>query len=34
VLAMQGETKEARGKCDEALKYAPNWAALKQAREG
>jgi Flp pilus assembly protein TadD len=33
VLAKQGHTKEARVKYDEALKYAPNWAALKEARE-
>jgi hypothetical protein len=25
--------KEALAKYDEALKYAPNWAALKEARE-
>jgi hypothetical protein len=25
--------KEAIAKYDEALKYAPNWAALKEARE-
>ena len=29
----QGMTKEALAKYDEALKYTPNWAALKEARE-
>lgn len=33
VLAKQGTRKEALVKYDEALKYAPNWAALKEARE-
>ncbi len=32
VLVKQGQPKEALAKYDEALKYAPNWAALKQAR--
>ncbi|MGB6451874.1 MAG: hypothetical protein WBE92_14080 [Steroidobacteraceae bacterium] len=32
VLAKQGHRKDALGKYDEALKYAPSWAALKQAR--
>jgi hypothetical protein len=32
-LAKQGNTKEALGKYDEALEYAPNWAALKEARK-
>jgi hypothetical protein len=29
----QGRPTEALSKYDEALKYAPNWAALKKARE-
>jgi len=29
----QGHPKEGLVKYDEALKYAPNWAALKAARE-
>ncbi len=33
VLAKQGRRSDALAKYDEALKYAPNWAALKQARE-
>ena len=33
VLAKQGHTKEALEKYDAARKYAPNWAALKDARE-
>ncbi len=33
VLVEQGHPKEALAKYDEALKYAPNWPALKQARE-
>ncbi len=32
VLAKQGKTKEAIAKYDEALKYAPNWKQLKEAR--
>ncbi len=32
VLAKQGHWSDALAKYDEALKYAPNWAALKQAR--
>jgi len=32
VLARQGKTKEALAKYDEALKYAPNWTQLKEAR--
>jgi tetratricopeptide (TPR) repeat protein len=33
VLAKQGKTKEALAKYDEALKYAPHWKQLKEARE-
>jgi tetratricopeptide (TPR) repeat protein len=33
VLVKQGKTKEALLKYDEALKYAPNWKQLKEARE-
>lgn len=33
VLVKQGNTKEALKKFDAALKYAPNWKELKQARE-
>ena len=33
VLVKQGKTKEALAKYDEALKYAPNWKQLKEARE-
>jgi len=33
LLAGQGQWKEAYAKYDEALKYAPAWAELKQARE-
>ena len=32
VLVQQGRSKEALVKYDEALKYAPNWVALKEAR--
>ena len=33
VLVKQGKTKEALAKCNEALKYAPNWKQLKETRE-
>ena len=33
VLARQGKTKVALVKYDEALKYAPNWKQLKEARD-
>jgi Tfp pilus assembly protein PilF len=33
VLAKQGHGKEALTKYDEALKYAPNWKQLQEARE-
>ena len=33
VLVKQGHTKEALAKYDKALKYAPNWKQLKDARE-
>jgi predicted TPR repeat methyltransferase len=33
VLMKQGHTKDAVVKYDEALKYAPNWKQLKDARE-
>jgi ABC-type sugar transport system ATPase subunit len=33
VLMKQNQPKEALAKYDEALKYAPNWKQLKQARE-
>jgi tetratricopeptide (TPR) repeat protein len=33
VLAKQGKTKEALAKYDEALKYAPHWKQLQDARE-
>jgi tetratricopeptide (TPR) repeat protein len=33
VLATREHKREALGKYDEALKYAPNWAALKDARQ-
>ena len=33
VLVKQGRPREALGKYDEALRYAPNWTALKEARE-
>jgi hypothetical protein len=33
MLVKQGHTKEALVKYDEALKYAPNWNQLKEARE-
>jgi predicted negative regulator of RcsB-dependent stress response len=32
VLVKQGHPKEALLRYSEALKYAPNWAALKEAR--
>jgi tetratricopeptide (TPR) repeat protein len=32
-LALQGQSQAAFRKYDEALKYAPNWTALKEARE-
>ena len=32
-LVQQGKTREALDKYDEALKYSPNWTALKEARE-
>jgi hypothetical protein len=32
VLVKQGHGKEALAKYDEALKYAPNWKQLKEAR--
>jgi predicted negative regulator of RcsB-dependent stress response len=32
VLVKQGNTKDALAKYDEALKYAPNWTQLQQAR--
>jgi len=32
-LGKQGHAKEALAKYDEALRYAPNWAILKEARE-
>jgi tetratricopeptide (TPR) repeat protein len=32
VLVKQGKTRDARSKYDEALKYAPNWKQLKEAR--
>jgi len=32
-LANQGKTKDALAKYEEALKYAPNWKQLKEARE-
>jgi hypothetical protein len=32
-LSAQGRWKEALAKYDEAVRYAPNWAALKQARD-
>jgi hypothetical protein len=34
VLLKQGKTKAALVKYDEALKYAPNWNPLKEARAG
>jgi predicted negative regulator of RcsB-dependent stress response len=33
VLVKQGNMKDALAKYDEALKYAPNWKQLKEARE-
>jgi len=33
VLAKQGKAKDALAKYEEALKYAPNWKQLKEARE-
>jgi tetratricopeptide (TPR) repeat protein len=33
VLAKQGKIKDALVKYDEALKYAPHWKQLKEARE-
>jgi hypothetical protein len=33
VLAKQGHTKEALVKYEDALKSAPNWKQLKEARE-
>jgi tetratricopeptide (TPR) repeat protein len=33
VLVKQGRPREALAKYDQGLKYAPNWAALKEARE-
>jgi len=33
LLARQGKTKEALAKYDQALKYAPNWKQLHEARE-
>jgi Flp pilus assembly protein TadD len=33
VLAKQEYTKDALAKYDQALKYAPNWKQLKEARE-
>lgn len=32
VLVKQGHLREAHAKYEQALKYAPNWAALKDAR--
>jgi hypothetical protein len=32
-LIKQGKIQEALAKYDEALKYAPNWKQLKEARE-
>jgi predicted negative regulator of RcsB-dependent stress response len=32
VLAKQGNTKDALAKYDEALKFAPKWKQLKEAR--
>jgi hypothetical protein len=29
----QGKTQEAQSKYDDALKYAPNWKQLRDARE-
>jgi hypothetical protein len=33
VLLKHGKTRDALAKYDEALKYAPNWKQLKDARE-
>jgi len=33
VLAKHGKIKDAIAKYDEALKFAPNWKQLKEARE-
>jgi predicted negative regulator of RcsB-dependent stress response len=33
VLVKQGKGREALAKYDEALRYAPNWKQLKEARE-
>jgi hypothetical protein len=33
MLAKQGNRNESPVKYDEALKYAPNWKQLKEARE-
>jgi hypothetical protein len=33
VLVKQGNAKEALAKYDEALKYAPHWKQLQEARE-
>jgi hypothetical protein len=33
VLVKQGKTKGSLVKYDDALKYAPNWKQLKEARE-
>jgi predicted negative regulator of RcsB-dependent stress response len=33
VLVKQGKSKDALAKYDEALKYAPNWKQLKEARD-
>jgi len=33
VLVKQGNIKGALAKYDEALRYAPNWKQLKEARE-
>jgi hypothetical protein len=33
LLAKQSKAKDALGKYDEALRYAPNWQQLKDARE-
>jgi predicted negative regulator of RcsB-dependent stress response len=33
VLANQGKSKEALAKYEQALKYAPDWKQLKEARE-
>jgi len=33
LLAKQGKTKDALAKYDEALKYAPDWKQLKEARD-